>query len=164
MSSTSLQLHLVSESSQWRLAEARPQPGPCRSPHHGSPTSGGHHTCGLADGGIACWGHNDFGQLGDGTTTEALSPVPVTGSDSFTEVSAGGKHSCGARATGEIYCWGNNEHGQLGDGGTTDRLVPTLVALRLCCRSLPARQEGRPALLCACAAPTQRATDKPVLK
>lgn len=90
---------------------------------------------------MSCWGHNESGQLGDGTTTERLSPAPVTASQSFTEVSAGGKHSCGAIVTGETYCWGSNEYGQLGDGSTTDRPVPTPVVFRLCCQTSTGSKE-----------------------
>lgn len=43
-------------------------------------TIGDAHTCGLVSGSRAyCWGSNFFGQLGDGTTTERATPVPVLG-------------------------------------------------------------------------------------
>src|SRR5687768_4472971 len=36
------------------------------------------HTCGVTtDDRAYCWGINDNGQLGDGTTTQRLTPVPV---------------------------------------------------------------------------------------
>ncbi|HEY7371799.1 MAG TPA: RCC1 domain-containing protein [Polyangia bacterium] len=41
---------------------------------------GGFHTCAAtADGAVSCWGSNDSGQLGDGTTTARLAPTTVTG-------------------------------------------------------------------------------------
>ena len=51
----------------------------------------GDHTCAtLADGTVQCWGSNGNGQLGDGTTTNRLTPVLVSGITTATSVSAGG--------------------------------------------------------------------------
>jgi len=68
-----------------------------------------------------------FGQLGDGTTTERTTPAPVAGGLAFVAVSAGANHTCGVTAFG-TYCWGSNSNGQLGDGSTTDGSVPVKVA------------------------------------
>jgi len=59
-------------------------------------SAGSSHTCAvLASGGVQCWGENDFGQLGDGTTTSSSStPVPVAGITTAQSVSAGSSHSC----------------------------------------------------------------------
>ena len=91
------------------------------------------HTCGVTAGGAAyCWGHNPFGQLGDGTTSDRTSPVAVVGGLSFAAVSAGGyidfrDHTCGVTTGGAAYCWGDNSVGQLGDGTTTNRATPVAV-------------------------------------
>lgn len=68
------------------------------------------------------------GQLGDGTTTDRLTPVPVAGGPSFRQVSAGVDHSCGVTTDNRAYCWGVNHSGQLGDGTNTTSLTPVAVA------------------------------------
>ena len=79
---------------------------------------------------VWCWGRNDDGQLGDGTTTERRVPTRVPGLADVVEVDAGAAHTCALRAGGRIVCWGANAEGQLGDGTTTRRVTPTAVALR----------------------------------
>jgi alpha-tubulin suppressor-like RCC1 family protein len=92
-------------------------------------TAGNRHTCKLSFSGAAsCWGDNEFGQLGDGTTTDRQTAVLVSGGPSFAALSAGGLHICGLTADGAAYCWGSNEFGQLGDGTTTNRSSPVLVS------------------------------------
>lgn len=95
------------------------------------------HTCGVTtDDRAYCWGVNvdqvgsgEGGQLGDGTTTNRLTPVLVVGGLSFRQVSAGVSHTCGITIDDRAYCWGSNEAGQLGDGTTgTHRLTPVAVA------------------------------------
>jgi hypothetical protein len=93
---------------------------------------GGSHSCGLVASGEAyCWGGNDEGQLGDGTTDGRTEPVAVLSSLRFTRLAAGGEHTCGLIADGTAYCWGKGEGGAIGDGSTTRRLTPTAVAGRL---------------------------------
>jgi hypothetical protein len=71
--------------------------------------------CGLAAGGAAwCWGGNSSGVLGDGTTVDRNSPVPVVTAVQFTKLSTGSQHACGVSASGSIWCWGSNESAQVG--------------------------------------------------
>lgn len=84
--------------------------------------------CALTPTGRAyCWGSNVFGQLGDGTTTERLSPVAVSGTRSFVGIAPGRFHTCALAAAGSAFCWGSNSGAFLGDGTTTNRLTPTAV-------------------------------------
>ena len=85
-------------------------------------TAGGAFSCDLASIGIAtCWGNNggQDGRLGNGALDNASladSPTPVTvlGTQRFTSISSGYRHSCGLTAAGAAYCWGGNGDGQLG--------------------------------------------------
>jgi alpha-tubulin suppressor-like RCC1 family protein len=92
-------------------------------------TAGNSHTCALtAAGGVQCWGSNEHGQLGDGTTKDRVAPVDVSGlASGVTAITAGKFHSCALTTTGAVRCWGDNEYRQLGDGTKTDRLTPVNV-------------------------------------
>ena len=62
-------------------------------------------TCGLAATGDAyCWGFNDFGQLGNGSTTGSLTPVLVSGGIRFSSISTKFGHTCGVTSVGDVYC------------------------------------------------------------
>lgn len=85
-------------------------------------TAGEFHTCALlADGAIKCWGHNGFGQLGDGTMTDRSTPVAVAGlpassDDPVRALTSGYGHTCALLEDddGTARCWGDNAYGQLG--------------------------------------------------
>jgi alpha-tubulin suppressor-like RCC1 family protein len=80
-----------------------------------------------ADGTVSAWGSNDNGQLGDGTTTNRLSPVSVSGLTGITQVAGGLYHGLALDSSGSVWAWGDNTAGQLGDGTTTARSVPAKV-------------------------------------
>jgi hypothetical protein len=73
------------------------------------------------------WGGNASGQIGDGTTTNRLTPVSVNGGKTYTQLSAGANYACGLVSDGTIQCWGDNSSGQLGNGTTTASDIPVTV-------------------------------------
>lgn len=90
---------------------------------------GNHFTCAVtADGIVKCWGWNEDGQLGDGTTEARLIPVEVDGLvKKAISVHAGRAHACALLEDGSVQCWGGNEFGQLGNGVPIHHLTPTRV-------------------------------------
>jgi alpha-tubulin suppressor-like RCC1 family protein len=87
------------------------------------------HTCGVTTGGDTyCWGGNEYGQLGDGSTTNRHDPVAVSGALNFATLSAAvGGHTCGVTTSWRTYCWGRNQYGQVGDGTMLERHEPVRV-------------------------------------
>lgn len=78
--------------------------------------AGESHSCAVVFGGLQCWGRNDDGQLGNGTTTESRGARPVLLDGTVTAVAAGGSHHTCAIVTGALICWGSDASGELGDG------------------------------------------------
>lgn len=89
---------------------------------------GGYHSCVVTSSGQAwCWGENQVGQLGDGTTVDRSTPSPVLGLSGVVSMTGGTYHSCAIAAGGAVSCWGSNNSGQLGNGSATDSWLPVPV-------------------------------------
>ncbi|MDP1727070.1 MAG: T9SS type A sorting domain-containing protein [Bacteroidota bacterium] len=91
--------------------------------------AGGTHSLGLkSDGTLWAWGFNLFyGQIGDGTTINRLSPVQIGTDNKWVSITAGGTQSLGLKSDGTLWAWGYNRHGTLGDGTAIDRHSPVRI-------------------------------------
>lgn len=75
------------------------------------------------------WGANAYGEIGNGTTTNALSPARVaTLPYGVSLVAAGARHSMARKADGSVVAWGKNGAGELGNGTTTNSATPVGVS------------------------------------
>ena len=88
--------------------------------------AGFYHTCAVpSTGGVKCWGRNNFGQLGNNSTTNSPIPIDVSGlSSGISAVTTGDDFTCALTTIGKVKCWGINGSGQLGNNTTTQSLIP----------------------------------------
>lgn len=71
------------------------------------------HFCALSfDGETYCWGDNSSGQIGNGSTTNQLSPTRITlvsdPINKFFDIAVHDQNSCAINFQGELFCWGEN--------------------------------------------------------
>jgi len=114
------------------LSSSVPQPITGLSGPIESFSLGAAHGCAILTngGGVACWGANGWGQLGDGSTLDRAVPEAVGGLAALSllqSVATGQDHTCVATSAGDVLCWGDNFFGQLGDGTSHTRLLPERV-------------------------------------
>jgi Regulator of chromosome condensation (RCC1) repeat len=82
-------------------------------------SAGAFHGLAVTSGGtVWAWGHNGWGELGDGTVTSSSTPVQVPGLTGIVQVAAGVAYSLALRSDGTVWAWGYNQYGQVGDGVT----------------------------------------------
>jgi hypothetical protein len=82
--------------------------------------------------GLVAWGNNNFGQFGNGSTTNSSVPLQVSQSGvlegkTVVAVSVGSEHSLALCSDGTLAAWGYNDQGLLGNGSTTNSSVAVLV-------------------------------------
>jgi len=89
-------------------------------------------TCAIkTDGTLWCWGHNEFGQVGNGDSgvgKKVSKPSQVGADSNWDTVSLGAEHVCGLKDNGTLFCWGSNAQGQIGDGNGADGVKSTVPA------------------------------------
>ena len=95
-------------------------------------SAGNRHTCAVLDNGaVSCWGHGGVGQLGNGGTSDRLSPTLTSSLGTgvvATEVTTAASHSCALHSTGSVSCWGFGGYGQIGNSANQQRNTPTLTS------------------------------------
>ncbi len=115
----------------WRAAAGpapRPSPAAAENPAVIALSAGVEHTCALLDDGrVHCWGNNEAGQLGTGTTGGPSTPMMVEGIAGATALAVGGFHTCVLLADGRVKCWGAHLAGQLGHEAETLPSKPVLI-------------------------------------
>ena len=102
-------------------------------------SAGDYHTCAILDNGdLKCWGHDYYGQLGNGgsSNTDAYAPsstaINLGTGRTAVAVSSGMHHTCAILDNGDLKCWGYDYYGQLGDGGgNTNAHAPSSTAIDL---------------------------------
>jgi len=108
--------------------------GPNGAGHLGQVTAimGGemHNLALMPDGTVWAWGYNKYNQLGDGTTTNRLTPVQVSGLSDIVSLGSRAYHSLAIKSDGTVWAWGTNRDGELGNGvadSNSDNFVPNQV-------------------------------------
>ena len=98
-------------------------------------SSGYFHSCALTDNGtVKCWGHGHGGLLGNGETSDSLTPVFVRANNTdssalggIVAISSGDFHTCALTDGKSAVCWGRGKSGQLGNGTNADSSIPVRV-------------------------------------
>jgi alpha-tubulin suppressor-like RCC1 family protein len=83
--------------------------------------------CGVSQSAAYCWGTAWHGD-GNAPSTRT-SPVAVSGNQNWSQISAGGAHTCALNTAGQAFCWGFGPLGQLGNGTLAeDQRTPVPVS------------------------------------
>ena len=89
-----------------------------------------------SDGRVYGWGANNSGQLGNGTTTDSLTPVVASAGAIPADVRivdvtmlSSGSSVVALGSNGRAYAWGFNNFGTLGNGTNTSSSLPVAVTM-----------------------------------
>lgn len=117
----------VSSQSDWAYGGSFTTPGTATSCWQ-TINAGYSHTLGIkTDGTLWAWGDNEYGQLGDGTTTSRSTPTQIGSANNWESILAGSRFTLAIKVDGTLWAWGINSFGQLGDGTTTNRITPIQI-------------------------------------
>ena len=98
---------------------APPQPSPTAPIGGRTIWAEGWHSCANEGAQLYCWGQNEDGEIGDGTTRDANSRHLVMGVSDPAAVGLGEYTSCVCDRSGQAWCWGRNVEGELGLGSAS---------------------------------------------
>lgn len=103
-------------------------------------SSFGTHTCGVtADNRAYCWGNNGWGQIGaTASNTPSFTPVSVSSTIAFKQVSVGSDHTCGVATDGRAYCWGHNDWREFAANAPGSSTTPVAVVAEMVFSSISA--------------------------
>ena len=83
-----------------------------------------------SNGTLWAWGYNNYGQLGQGDTTQRTAPTQIGTETEWVSVAAGDYHTIAVKSDGTLMVWGYNTAGQIGDGTNTNRNAPVAIDTR----------------------------------
>jgi alpha-tubulin suppressor-like RCC1 family protein len=118
-------------------------------------SAGGAFTCALLnDDSVRCWGYNNYGQLGNGTTDDLTTLAGSSTSVNFggktpKSIHAGHLHACAIMTDGSAMCWGYGNDGQLGQGGSNTSINHTPLAVAFPSGSIVKSLEASNSSTCA---------------
>jgi alpha-tubulin suppressor-like RCC1 family protein len=124
----------ANKSGEFCLGNKKQYDTPVELPFTGVSTlaGAGEHATYDADGTVYSCGDNQYGQLGDGSTTFSVTPVRVSGlaGQRVASLVASWSNTGAVLANGQYFDWGYNAAGQVGDGiAGTPSEVPFRVPL-----------------------------------
>lgn len=76
---------------------------------------------------LLCRGYGQFGQLGNGKTSQFFTPSTSSSLSNLRQISGNNDSLCGLDSVGKLFCWGYNFYGQLGSGDLLPQPVPKAI-------------------------------------
>ena len=121
--------HYLSLLGSWLLLSSLPHFAHAQVGQPSIATTDTHTAVVHADGTLWTWGMNSTGELGDGTTTDHLTPAQVGRDSTWQQVAVSNGNTFALKRDGSLWSWGANQTGQLGTGtsGPSAQVIPRQV-------------------------------------